>query len=126
VNRRSSASDFTPLDLDFDDLGFASRSDGPRSEIRHRTVDATTEATTTEATTVRYLSAARPFLSSAPLVLMEAEGLHKVELDNRSGFVLSLIDGETSVEDILDLSGMGTEETLAVLEDLRLRGIVKL
>jgi hypothetical protein len=37
-----------------------------------------------------------------------------------------LIDGITSVESLLDPSGMPADETLAILKDLRLRGIIEL
>jgi hypothetical protein len=52
--------------------------------------------------------------------------LRAATLDGRSGFLVSLIDGVTSVESLLDLSGMPGEETLTRLEDLRLHGIVDL
>jgi len=42
------------------------------------------------------------------------------------GFILSLIDGVTTVESLLHLSGMPAEETLGITKDLRARGIVVL
>ena len=99
------------IDVDCDPLA-----DGPRSAVRHRTLQARTR---------RHLSVARPFFACVPVVLKDAQALQDQGLDNRSGFVLSLVDGETTIEQVLDLSGMGTEETLALLEDLRIRGIIK-
>jgi hypothetical protein len=51
---------------------------------------------------------------------------HAARLDGRAGFILSLIDGATTVESLLDLSGMPIDETLGILEDLSLHGIVEM
>jgi hypothetical protein len=59
-------------------------------------------------------------------VLVAGERLREAPLDCRAGFIVSLIDGKTTVEELLDLSGMPDQETLAIVEDLRLRGIIKL
>jgi CRP-like cAMP-binding protein len=59
-----------------------------------------------------------------PVVVADADHLLAAQLDGKTGFVLSLIDGVTTVESILDLSGMPAEETLGILKDLRARGIV--
>jgi hypothetical protein len=63
-------------------------------------------------------------LSETPVVLVSAETLRAAQLDGRAGFLVSLIDGTTTVESLLDLSGMPEQETLALLDDLRSRGIV--
>jgi hypothetical protein len=59
-------------------------------------------------------------------VVLIDEKLREAPLDSRSGFVVSLLDGRTTVEELLDLSSMPVEETLAIVEDLRLRGIIQL
>jgi hypothetical protein len=64
--------------------------------------------------------------SDIPVLTAGVDHLRAAQLDGRAGFVLSLIDGVTSVESILDLSGMPAEQTLAILEDLRQRRIVEL
>ncbi len=92
-------------------------SGGPRSEVRGLKPDAPT---------VRHVHAARSFLSRIPVVVLGPEALREAGLDGRSGFLVSLIDGATSIEDLLDVSGMSAEETLALLDDLRLRGVVEL
>jgi hypothetical protein len=56
--------------------------------------------------------------------VVSTEELLLQSLDNLSGFILSLIDGSTSIEQLFDLSGVAAEETLAILEDLRRRGII--
>ncbi|HEV3191916.1 MAG TPA: PilZ domain-containing protein, partial [Polyangiaceae bacterium] len=65
-------------------------------------------------------------LSETPVVLVNAEALRAAQLDSRAGFLVSLIDGATTVESLLDLSGMPEQETLALLDHLRSRGIVGL
>jgi Tfp pilus assembly protein PilZ len=79
-----------------------------------------------ESTMVRKVRDSRPMLARTPIVLVSKENLRAVPLDGRSGFLVSLIDGLTSVETLIDLSGMPADETLGLLEELRLRRIVEL
>jgi hypothetical protein len=65
-------------------------------------------------------------LSRTPIVVADDAELRAVSLDGRSCFLVSLIDGVTSVESLIDLSGMPAEDMLALLEELRLRQIVEL
>jgi hypothetical protein len=65
-------------------------------------------------------------LPRVPVVLVQPDRLRATKLDGRAGFLVSLIDGATTVESLLDVSGMSHVETLALLEDLRRRGIVAL
>ena len=46
------------------------------------------------------------------------------ELDHREYFLLSLLDGTTTVGDLLDICGMPSDEALALLEGLIRRGIL--
>jgi adhesin HecA-like repeat protein len=64
--------------------------------------------------------------SKIPVVAVTNERLRSEKLDNRAGFLISRIDGVTSVKDLLPLSGMTQEETLAVLAHLERLGIVVL
>jgi hypothetical protein len=55
--------------------------------------------------------------------------LRRRAFDHRTGFLLSLVDGKTpamGVENLLDLSAMPEEETLALLGHLLQQGIVAL
>jgi hypothetical protein len=79
-----------------------------------------------ESTIVRKARDSRSMLERTPIVLVAKEKLRAAALDGRSGFLVSLIDGLTSVETLIDLSGMPADETLALLEELRLRCIVEL
>jgi len=79
-----------------------------------------------QSTIVRKATDTRSMLSRTPIVLVAKAELRAVRLDCQSAFLVSLIDGVTSVESLIDLSGMPAEETLARLEELRLRHIVVL
>jgi hypothetical protein len=79
-----------------------------------------------EAATVRKGSEPPSMLPLVPVVVADADHLLAAQLDGKTGFVLSLIDGVTTVENLLDLSGMPVEETLGIIKDLRARGIVVL
>jgi hypothetical protein len=74
----------------------------------------------------RPASDARALLARIPMILVDADRLLATKLDARAGFLVALIDGVTSVEALLDLSGMPLRETLDLIEDLRRRGIVAL
>ena len=88
----------------------------PPSEVRPKS----------EVATLPQVRAAESFLAKIPRVAFAVDRIRAEHLDHRSGFVLSLLDGATTVEELLDVSGMSEEETLAVLEDLQARGIVSL
>jgi len=76
--------------------------------------------------TVRQGRNLRPKLWEIPALIAGADHLRAARLDARAGFVLSLVDGVTTVESLLDLSGMPADETLGILEDLSLHGIVEM
>jgi hypothetical protein len=75
--------------------------------------------------TVREVRVGRSVFARVPVVIVGAAELRDARLDGRAGFLLSLVDGSTSIEHLLDVSGMTSDEVLAVLEELRLRGIVR-
>jgi hypothetical protein len=75
---------------------------------------------------VRKARDSRSMLSRTPIVVVTKADLRGVQLDGRSAFLISLIDGDTSVESLIDLGGMPAEETLSLLEELQLRRIVVL
>ena len=52
--------------------------------------------------------------------------MQDLELDQRSGFVCSFIDGASSIEDIVDVSGVPKLEVLRILDDLVAQGGVSL
>jgi hypothetical protein len=48
----------------------------------------------------------------------------ELALDHRAGFVLSLVDGRASIEEVLDMCPMPEPEALALLHELLQRGVV--
>jgi hypothetical protein len=74
--------------------------------------------------TVRQGRGARSLLCSIPVVA--ADKLHAAQLDARAASLVSLVDGLTTVEGLLELSAMSLDETLSLLKDLRQRGIIEL
>jgi hypothetical protein len=61
-----------------------------------------------------------PFVACLPRDMLDAK------LDHREGFVLSLIDGRSSVETLVDACPLPEEETRRILGALRGAGIVAL
>ncbi|MDF3069355.1 MAG: hypothetical protein K0R38_4956 [Polyangiaceae bacterium] len=57
-------------------------------------------------------------LSQRVRVAVPSEEIRWLSLDHRSGFVLSLIDGSSTVEELLDISGMNRLDALRILYTL--------
>lgn len=57
-------------------------------------------------------------LDQVPRVSVESDRLRWLSLDHRAGFMLSLIDGRSSVEELLDISGMPRFQALKILCEL--------
>lgn len=64
-------------------------------------------------------------LGAVLTVVANSAAIRTLDLDHRAGFLLSLIDGFSSIEDLLDLANMPSELTLLLLADLKRRGLVK-
>jgi len=65
-------------------------------------------------------------LDRVPRIALPAEELRWLTLDHRSGFLLSCIDGTSTIEDILDVSGMPPLDTLRILYTLMQQQIIEL
>jgi hypothetical protein len=76
--------------------------------------------------TVPHIEVSGPFLSKVPTLALSREELNVSDLDPRDYFLVSLMDSDTTVETLLDISGMPSEEALALIESLVRRGIIKL
>ena len=57
-------------------------------------------------------------LRAVPWFATGAEGLRLLPLDSRAAYVLSLVDGHTTLEIILDVCGMDREEALRIVRQL--------
>lgn len=92
----------------------------PGHELARRYVESCTE-------TLEQLYSARiGDLGSVPCVTVPSVELRWLGLDHRAGFLLSLIDGQTSFEEILDLSGMTRLEATRILAGLVEAGVVRM
>jgi hypothetical protein len=59
-------------------------------------------------------------------VAITAEQIRWLSLDHRAGFLLSLVDGISTVEEILDMSGMTRLEALRLMYTLTQQNVVAL
>jgi len=59
-------------------------------------------------------------------VVMGPEQVRWLALDHREGFLMSLIDGNSSVDDLLDISGMQRLDALRIFAALIDKGVVKM
>lgn len=63
---------------------------------------------------------------TVPRVLRSPRELAAAPLDHREGFLLAHIDGKTSVQALIDISGMPDEDLLKLLQRLRRLAIITL
>jgi hypothetical protein len=59
-------------------------------------------------------------------VVVSPEEVQWLALDHRAGFLLSLVDGQSTVDEILDISGMTRLDALKIIFDLTERQVVRL
>jgi hypothetical protein len=65
-------------------------------------------------------------LDGVPMPSLNETELRWLGLDHRSGFLLSRVDGSSTVEEILDVCGMPRLEALKTLVDLLDRGAIRI
>lgn len=77
--------------------------------------------------TLRKMYAARlGSLDRVPTVAVAREQMRWLSIDHRAGFVLSLVDGVSTVEMLLDVSGMPALDALRILGELLQQRIIAL
>jgi hypothetical protein len=59
-------------------------------------------------------------------VVVTPEEVQWLSLDHRAGFLLSLVDGQSTVDEILDISGMTRLDALKIIHDLAEQQVVRL
>jgi hypothetical protein len=59
-------------------------------------------------------------------VVVSPDEVQWLALDHRAGFLLSLVDGQSTVDEILDISGMTRLDALKIIFDLTERQVVRL
>jgi hypothetical protein len=65
-------------------------------------------------------------LSSVPVVIVPSEEVPMLPLDARQGFVLSLIDGVCTLEEIIDVSALERFDTIEIIAHFVQSGIIAL
>jgi hypothetical protein len=60
-----------------------------------------------------------------PHVVVSDEQLRWLSLDHRAGFLLSLVDGQSTFEELLDVSGMPPIDSLRLLLDLLQQNVIR-
>jgi hypothetical protein len=102
-------------------IGYASQV----SEIRRLYAEGEVEAALDLASMVRP-STMSFSLHSVPVVVLTPSEVLALPLDARSGFLLARIDGESTLQMLLDVSPMPAGDTIALLEELLSLGAVRL
>ncbi len=64
-------------------------------------------------------------VGKVPQVAISDEQLRWLNLDHRAGFLLSLVDGNSSFEELLDMSGMPAVDALRLLLELLQQNVIK-
>lgn len=65
-------------------------------------------------------------LDRVPVVMVPRDQLRWLSIDHKAGFVLSLVDGVSNLEMIIDVSGMPELDTLRILSELAQQRIIAL
>ncbi|MGH7437694.1 MAG: HD-GYP domain-containing protein [Polyangiaceae bacterium] len=65
-------------------------------------------------------------LDAIPTLTIKGTDLAKLSLDHRSGFVLTFVDGVSSVDTLIDASGLPRLEILRILSQLVTAGVISL
>jgi hypothetical protein len=65
-------------------------------------------------------------LDRVPVVMVPRDQLRWLSIDHKAGFVLSLVDGVSTLEMIIDVSGMAELDTLRILSELAQQRIISL
>src|SRR5580658_5824943 len=104
-----------------DDLLFA---EGDASGDRTSHVELRTEEEPEPTSTQRELPAAGDYFSRIPKLAVGAGELKLLVIDHREGFLVSRVDGKSTIETILDVCAMPADEALEILESLVERGVL--
>ena len=77
-------------------------------------------------TLTQMLSARLGSLTQRPTVGLPLDQIRWLSLDHRAGFLLSLMDGQLSIDDVLDVSGMPRLDAMRLLADLADQRVIAL
>jgi hypothetical protein len=65
-------------------------------------------------------------MSKVPTIIMGPDQIRWLSLNHRSGFLLSMIDGISSVDDLMDISGMQRLDALRIVCSLLEQKVIAL
>ena len=65
-------------------------------------------------------------LDAVPWLNMTYDELAGMRLDQRHGFLVSLVDGRCTIEMLADMTGFGVDETAALVAELVVLGVLTL
>ncbi len=65
-------------------------------------------------------------LHAVPWLIMTLDQVKRMPLDSRAGRVLSLIDGRSTTEMILDMSGIQEDEAITILSRMLELGVIEI
>jgi hypothetical protein len=65
-------------------------------------------------------------LSAVPQVVISGSQLQAADIDHRMAFLLTRMDGDTSIEEVLDISGMNRLDASRLLLDALEKGLITL
>lgn len=121
--------------------------DGPMAEVRDRfavgdfsgalvIAESIVEAEPSNAEAKRYAESCRDVLKQmyvsrlggtggVPEMAIPPDQIRWLSLDHKSGFLLSLIDGVSRIEEILDVSGMAELDALRILFELLQQNVIR-
>jgi hypothetical protein len=63
--------------------------------------------------------------ASVPHLAVPLPRVAALRLDAKAGFLLSLVDGASSVDDIVDISGVSRSETIRILHGLLKKAVIR-
>ena len=64
-------------------------------------------------------------VTSVPRLAVQASRVASLALEPQAAFVLSRIDGGSSIEDVIDMSGLSRSETIRILHELLKKGVIR-
>ncbi len=104
-----------------DELLFGTSPDDRDSHVELR-IDRPDDARSTDPELV----AAADFMLLVPYLAVDEREISLLPLDHREGFLLSRVDGLSTIETILDVCAMSADEALEIIKGLVERGIIAL
>jgi hypothetical protein len=96
---------------------------GEEEELEITEMPAAEQADVVESLVEEYLTKLGP-RAGVPVAVLSAARTTEVQLDHWAGFILSLVDGATTIDEIIAASPMPEHEALRLLAELQQRGVI--